>query len=287
MTITAPPRSPDAVPSVREGIICLGMPQLALAGLSETWLLKDLGDRHWRLIAEVAGLDDPDFRDVDGAPVYPAFCGTSIEGARFDSVREHDTLVISSDLARVSATQWASRHRLACRGAPVGTVTLSSVFVRRKGPGQNRALARVAPELLARFPLRRGFAPITAIASSVRSGTWRSHFGFSQASATRRGRAVFNPCPAQDFNGAGFLYFPSFPAFVDRTEWTLFGHTAVTTTARDVVYHANIDVGETVAVEVYATRAAHGAFAHWCSLTSGDGRRLADVFTCKRIVAGA
>lgn len=287
MTITAPSRSPDAMPSVREGVIRLGMPHLALAGLSETWLLKELGDRHWRLIAEAAGLDDPDFRDVDGAPVYPAFCGTSIEAARFDVLREHDALVLSSDLSRVSATQWASRHTLACCGVPVGTVNLSSIFVRRKALGQNRALARIAPELLARVPIRRDFASITAVASTIRSGAWRSHFGFTQADARPEGREVFRPCPAQDFNGAGFLYFPSFSALVDRAEWTLFGLAAATTIARDVVYHANIDVGEAVMVEVCASRTVDEEFAHWCRLASGDGRRLADVFTCKRIIAVA
>jgi probable biosynthetic protein (TIGR04099 family) len=283
LTVTTTRSPSNAAPSTREGIVRLGMPQLAYAGLSETWLLKELGDRHWRLIAEAAGLDDPDFRDADNTPLYPAFCGTSIEAAHFDAVREHDDLVISSDLARVSATQWASRHALSRRGAPVGLVSLLSVFVKRGPSGHNRALARTAPAMLARVPVRADFTPITAVASSVRTGGWSAHFGFDRLCPTPRGREVFRPCPAQDFNGAGFLYFPSFTAFVDRTEWSLFGEAAATTVARDVIYCGNLDVGQRLAVDVCAVRIEGDERAHWCSITGDDGRRLAEVFTRKRI----
>ena len=166
-------------------------------------------------------------------------------------------------------------------------MSLSSVFLKRETSGRNRALARTAPEVLARVPLRPDFAPITALASAVRSGAWSSHFGFSRGCPTHRGREVFRPCPAQDFNGAGFLYFPSFTAFVDRAEWALLGQAAATTVARDVIYRGNVDVGEAVAVEVHAVRAAGEELAHWCGVTAGDGRMLAEVFTRKRLSPAA
>ena len=281
MTIAPAPKPiAAALPSVREHAVRLGMPQLALGGLSETWLLKELGDVHWRLIAEAAGLEIPAFRDSDGADVYPAFCGTSIVGARLREAREHDILVIASELARVSATQCASRHHLMCGGRPIGTVCLSSVFVKRGREGTNKGLARVSPTMLA-LPLRRDFAPITALASSIRSGHWRSHFGFSPETVEALSAMTFHPCPSQDFNGAGFLYFPSFSAFVDRAEWAMFGLLDLATDARDVVYHGNIDPGETVAVSIMGLRREPGVTTHWCQLTSSTGRRLADVFTTK------
>lgn len=266
---------------MRETAVRLGMPQLALCGLSEGWLLKELGDIHWRLIAEAAGLDLPAFRDSDGAPVYPAFCGTSIADARFGVPREHDTLLIASDLARVSPTQCASLHHLMCRGQAVGTVELSSVFVKRGRPGENKGLARVSPATMSRLRLQPDFVPITALASRVRTGVWGSHFGFSPGEARNLGQVEFRPCPDQDFNGAGFLYFPSFPAFVDRAEWALFGRSGLTSTARDVVYHGNIDVGENLSVNVLGSREDARTVTHWCRLTTSHGRRLADVFTRK------
>ena len=280
--LIAPASHPLAAarPSTRECAVRLGMPQLTLGGLSETWLLKELGAIHWQLIAEAAGLEQPAFRDTDGADVYPAFCGTSIAGARLNAAQEHDLLVIASDLARVSATQCASRHHLMCRGQPIGEVSLSSVFVKRGVTRNNQGLVRVASPMLD-LPIRRDFVPITALASSIRSGRWQSHFGFSPRTAEELGQMTFQPCPAQDFNGAGLLYFPSFSAFVDRAEWAMFGQLDLTTKARDVVYHGNIDPGETVVVSLLGLRRDPRATTHWCQLTSPAGRRLADVFTSK------
>ena len=275
-----PPSTALAVPSRREGVIRLGMPQLAFGGLAEGWLLKELGDRHWRLIAESVGLDDPDFRDMDGAPIYPAFCGTSIEGASFDQLGEHDDLIISSELARVSHTQFASRHRLQSRGGAVGAVSLSSAFVKRSRTGHNGALARVAPEILSRLPIQRGGAEITTLASAVRAGVWHSHFGFTPKGAEPRRWATFQPCPAQDFNGAGFLYFPSFSAFVDRAEWAALGLTGLVT-ARDVIYLGNVDPGEEIHVTARGIRFTEEDVSHWCSVTAADDRVLAEVFTRK------
>lgn len=285
MTI-APASHPLAAarPSTRECAVRLGMPQLAFGGLSETWLLKELGAIHWQLIAEAAGLEQPTFRDTDGANVYPAFCGTSIAGARFGAAQEHDLLVIASDLARVSATQCASRHHLMCRGQPIGVVSLSSVFVKRGLRRNNQGLVRVASTMLD-LPVRRDFVPITALASSIRSGRWQSHFGFTSKRSEELGKITFQPCPAQDFNGAGLLYFPSFSAFVDRAEWAMLGQLDLTTKARDVVYHGNVDPGETVIVSFLGLRRDLRATTHWCQLTSSAGRRLADVFTSK-IYAG-
>ena len=50
--------------------VVLGMPHLCMTGLSETWLLKECGHRHWLLLAEAAGLAAPDFRDPAGDPIF-------------------------------------------------------------------------------------------------------------------------------------------------------------------------------------------------------------------------
>lgn len=88
------------------------MPQLRLSGLTETWLLKACGDLHWRLLADLAGLDAPDFRDDRGAPPHAAFCALAEDDLRLELFSEHDRLRIVSDLAQVSASRFVSRHRL-------------------------------------------------------------------------------------------------------------------------------------------------------------------------------
>lgn len=145
--------SEASAPALHE-IVLLGMPQLSLSGLSESWLLKDLGHRHWMLLARLAGRAVPDFRDADGAPVYAAFCALSVKDADFAALGENDRLTIVSDISRVSRTQSASRHRLSVAGKPVGEVELVSAFVRRASGGGNHTVARVALDAFPRRPRR-------------------------------------------------------------------------------------------------------------------------------------
>ena len=58
--------------------------------------------------------------------------------------------------------------------------------------------------------------------AALRRDKWKAHLGFVRTDAPVLDRLVIDPCPAQDFNGADFLYFSSFQAFVDRAEWAFF-----------------------------------------------------------------
>jgi len=46
----------------------LGMPQLALAGLSESWLLMECGHRHWTLLERMLGVEARHMWCIFGRP---------------------------------------------------------------------------------------------------------------------------------------------------------------------------------------------------------------------------
>ncbi|HSI39890.1 MAG TPA: Pnap_2097 family protein [Xanthobacteraceae bacterium] len=275
---------PAPVCATMQDRLVLGMPHLSLGGLSETWLLKELGHRHWGLLARLAGRAVPDFRDADGAPVYAAFCAVSVSGAAFGTLAEHDELAISSELARLSRTQFASRYLLSCRGRRVGTVELSSVFVRRFEAGRNRSIARIALDLFPPPLPDSGLGTAAALAARLRGGDWAEHFGFARTAPADGRTLTINPCPSQDFNGADFLYFTAFQAFVDRAEWDLLTpRLPLSTLARDIVYYGNVEVGDRIVVELKAWRPEPGGLSHWCQLRRAvDGAVLADAFTRRR-----
>ena len=64
--------------------IVLGMPQLCLGGLSETWLLKDIGHRHWTLLGYALGQSLPEFEDASGAAVHAAFSAVALRQGDLD-----------------------------------------------------------------------------------------------------------------------------------------------------------------------------------------------------------
>lgn len=263
----------------------LGMPQLGLNGLSETWLLKELGHRHWMMLARLAGQDAPRFTDERGAPVYAAFCALSIYDARLEAARENDHLVISSKLRRLSRTQMLSRHELNLPDGDIGVVEMVSTFVRRGAEGGNHSVSRFAAPGLP--PVSPGLENhwLAARAAALRAGRADAHMGFSVHQAQPRKVASFDPCPSQDFNGAGLLYFSSFVSFADRMEWSFAREKSLgaTTVRRDVFFSGNIDPGETLAVSLIELRRDTETFAHHCQiLREQDGAPLARIFTVRR-----
>jgi probable biosynthetic protein (TIGR04099 family) len=267
-------------------VIVLGMPHLSLAGLSETWLLKECGHRHWFQLAAAAGLARPDFRDEAGEPIYAAFLGVSLRDAALDAVRENDELVIASQLVRISRTQFTSIHRLSVRTRPLAEVVMTSTFVKRAQKGRNHSIVRVEVPSLAPLEPAPHITAFTAEAATLRSNRWCTHLGFERSKAAVLDRFVIDPCPGQDFNGADFLYFASFQAFVDRAEWAFFRPDAPfpTTCRRDIVYRGNIDPGECVVASLLQVRREQGEFGHWYRLERAqDNFAIADIFTLRRL----
>ncbi|WP_419759237.1 Pnap_2097 family protein [Acidisoma sp.] len=266
--------------------IVLGMPQLCRDGLSETWLLKDIGHRHWTLLAYALGLSLPEFEDAHGAAVHAAFNAVSLRHGDLGAARANAVLDVASDLTRLSNTQFRSVHRLSVKGRPVAEVEVISTFVKRMTAGVNRSAAAATPlglpPLIRRAPLT-GFA---AEASALRAERWQAHFGFERSAGHAQAEFIIDACPAQDFNGAGYLYCAMFQAFVDRAEWSFFRITdlAVVTRRRDIIYRGNIDVGDRVVISLLAVVRDDHSLTHWCRLTRESGRAiLADIFTARAL----
>jgi probable biosynthetic protein (TIGR04099 family) len=272
-----------AVPAPSDGIV-LGMPHLCLGGLSETWLLRECGHRHWFLLAQVMGRAVPDFRDTKGDPVYAAFVAISVRDARFDAAHEHDELVFDSRLSRISRTRFMSVHRLVVCGCPVGVVVLTSVFVKRTEAGLNRSIAQVEVSGLPPVERAPGFGDYATTDAALGRAQWAEYLGFTRASGAALARLVIDPCPSQDFNGANFLYFSSFQAFADRAEWAFCRpiNPRATTCRRDIVYYGNIEPGDRVAIVLRAVRRGEAVLGHWFLIErEGDAAPLAEIFTVR------
>jgi probable biosynthetic protein (TIGR04099 family) len=271
------------------GTIILGMPQLCLDGLSETWLLKDIGHRHWTMLAHALGRTRLEFEDQSGAAVHAAFTAVSLRHGDLGAARANDSLAIDGDIKRLSNTQFRSLHRVSVSGQLIAEVEVLSIFVRREAPGINRSAASAVPLGLPPLVRRLPLGGFVTEASALRADRWTEHWGFRRAEGRPQSRLVIDPCPAQDFNGVGFLYCAMFQAFVDRAEWDVFrlGRPSPVTLRRDIIYRGNIEVGDRIAVSLMAVLRDATRLTHWCRIErDGTGETLADIFT-ERALGGS
>jgi probable biosynthetic protein (TIGR04099 family) len=259
-----------------------GMPQLSFTGLSENWLLKECGHRHWEALAAHAGRATPDFSDDHGGRSYAAFTAIHLQTSGFDAVRENDGFEIHTALCRTGPVRHFSTHRIVHGDVSIAEISMASTFVTRGEARNNRSVARATLAALsgAVSPMPAVALSMTQTGKLLRAGDWTPCGGFAPAAHEA---TEFLPCPNNDFNGADFLYFASFQSFVDRAEWQRrrFAEPPVIA-SRSLHFYGNVNVGDALSVHVVGEREDEQGIAHWSEVRRGsDNQKIADVITEK------
>ncbi|MBY3591351.1 DNA gyrase [Rhizobium bangladeshense] len=252
--------------------ILLGMPHLSPFGLSETWLMKELGHRHWLMLAQRMDMDDADFRTPDGREAYAAMCATSLTQAHLDSAKANDVLVIHSSMSQVSRTQDASIHHVSVGAGLIVVVEILSAFVARAKDGDNRSLTKMG--IAASQAQPRLSNSLAAAAAAFRRG----HLDVASDIDLEEFRAVkstiIRPSIQEEFNGAGLLYFANFQALATRAIEEVRPPSRLM--RREVFFHGNINPSEAIELTIRAS----GDDSRWVvDFHRTDGSRLALVTT--------
>ncbi|MBX5242040.1 hypothetical protein HJC00_27820 [Rhizobium sp. NLR22b] len=262
-----------------------GMPQLSYFGLAENWLLKECGDRHWAMLAIHSGRRVPEFIADNSNRAYAAFTAVRLYACTFQELRENDEFDIRTTLHRVGATRHVSEHQILRGDTLYGKLTMASMFVMRNEAGNNRTVTRATLASLAGevSPAPEAASQMFLRSKQLRSGEVPRDWLVGEQQQPPEARAEFIPCPHNDFNGAGFLYFASFQAFIDRAEWQRHRFAdPPALSSRELFFYGNINVQDTLAVTFLHERVDGHGLTHWAEVTRGsDGQKIADILTKK------
>ncbi|MGF9566194.1 Pnap_2097 family protein [Neorhizobium sp. JUb45] len=264
------PSSRELMERALDPYMLLGMPHLTPTGLSETWLMKELGHRHWIMLARHLQMENADFRTGDGGEAYASICATALRDADFSRARANDILEIRSSLTALSRNQHSSRHRLQIGTLSICDVEIVSAFIIRRRPGDNHALMRAEPCRDA--PARYGESALAQRASAIRRGQFDAQTGLPHdGQATLLARLV--PDAREDFNGAGLLYFAHFQRFFSGTLEAAMPGSFVGSRQREMFFLGNIAIGE--AVEINLLRGPPDDARLLCNMVRQDGKVIA------------
>ena len=90
-------------------VTIINMPQMAANGLSENWLFKHCGDKHWEHLCLCAGTRSSELYDDAGARMYSTF--VAISGrytVPLSAVAENERFTTSGSLARFGSSIFRS-----------------------------------------------------------------------------------------------------------------------------------------------------------------------------------
>lgn len=270
-----------------------GMPQLAYAGLSENWLLKECGHRHWMGLADLTGKKEPDFHDESGNKSYAAFTAVRIASAKLNTVKENQQFNVTSQVSRAGQARHFSMHDVKSENGSIANIQMLSTFVFRREAGNNQSVTRASFANLSQSEPLIEANVLMQQCKKIRTDDWVEHMGLSRASKATIKKIEFLPCPNNDFNGANFLYFASFQAYVDRAAWA-WGSSQPSKQSvenlpsivnRDLFFYGNINVGDTLKICLCAENIYGMYYTDWCEVYAGNGSKIADVFTQKILAA--
>ncbi|MGA6163599.1 beta-ketoacyl synthase N-terminal-like domain-containing protein [Amycolatopsis magusensis] len=266
----------------------VGLPQLSVGGLSENWLFKEFGDLHWQLLQDRFGRSVTELRDAAGQRLLPAFVRIRLTAEpSLRAFAEGDECRFTGELGQVDEHSFAAD--LAFDG-PDGRVSarLLTVFVRRGegnllSPGVPEPPAESTPPTAEHLEFQRGF--------------------LAARGAGRTGKALFTSDyrlnPYHDLNGAGLLYFASYPHLSDHGEREYLRHSGrggdwavdAATVSRDVLYLGNCGPDDEVRISQDACDFSDGdsGLVHLAATLTraSDGGPLARITTTKLIAESA
>ena len=274
---TPPAGIPAGQPAVVRRAYRLNMPQMALGGMSESWLFKEIGDIHWSIITTALGMPSSRLTDGSGNRLYATFTRLRlISTASLAAYTENESITINAHGSRYSAGMFFTEAMIEGEGRSAQAEVMSTFSKLGEG-GANRSLVKGQPEIPPGFSIPT-LSDMPEFATEYR---------------TRRElrpeppifECEYDIIPCHDINGVGLLYFAAYPIINDICAMRYAGRSIMedfATRERDVLYFANCDPNETLIYRIHRWRAAGDRIEIEESLSrKGDGVRMAHTVTVK------
>jgi probable biosynthetic protein (TIGR04098 family) len=253
----------------------LNMPQMALGGLSEHWLFKELGDMHWSTLTKAFATPSHLLRDDEGHRVYATFTRIRLESTcPLADFEENEPVSLDISVSRHGAGMFFGEAAVMGESRSIQASLMSSFSKFGQG-ASNMSLLKGLPEIPPNFS-------IPAVAEFP---------GFGQDYRARRSQVLpaaifeceYELIPAYDINGVGLLYFAAYPIISDICAARHGGRSLMTdlsTVRRDVFYFGNTDPDERLLYRLHEWRADDNSIDMTASMSrKSDGNMIAQVLT--------
>lgn len=283
--------------------LAIHLPQTDAVGLSENWLFKHCGEKHWEYLCAamgIGGVNSEEMCDDEGRRLYPTFMAVRARySAPLNSVRMDErfkTSVGISHYGRAFFHSTVTFKNIATRFE----LNMLTTFVARDKEGLNHLHQSLPASRLSYQAEPLGEPPALLSLSRQLRHEEVAEYEICGRRFSPVGRGLglsegYDPSPYSDYNGAGLLYFAAYPTISDTIERRLIKRHQVagvgpdwalrsSTVARDVYYYRNLNLGEELIVTLKRfDRVGSDVLIH-TSLAAGDtGAMLADLFTLKRL----
>lgn len=279
--------------------ISINMPQMALGGLSESWLLKEFGDVHWEMTCRALNSESHKLTDELGNRLYATFVRVRYESSHHLKLfRENESLDLEARLSRFGRSMFFSELSIHNEEKQIRTSLMTTFSMRGSN---NKSLLKGEPTIPSgcNVPVLEALPAFAEDYRSMRRGD-KHELVIANESFAVNPDPVFEMKyeinPYHDLNGVNLLYFAAYPSISDYGEMVFIrerqpeldaGHWPLraSTVARDVFYYGNCDLDDGLVFGVNSFAAAgERRFRIATSLfREADRQLIANIFTVKEL----
>ena len=273
----------------------LTMPQLLWGGLSENWILKELGDLHWEQITGALNTPSDQLVDSRGERLYASFVRLRWNGENLTHFTENHTLDFQSSLSRYGSKMFFSETFVTGEAGEI-TANLMSVFsTRSKSDNTKLKKGTLKAEIDSNtVQLHKKLPPVAKEYLEHKSTILdESNQLLPEGILDYHFQTEYTIDAYDDINGVGLLYFASYPKINEKCEREYINsHYEIDgdwlevagVTSRDIHYYGNANSGDKLIYELNELKQNGNDLEMKSSLYRADnGRLIARITTTKTL----
>lgn len=260
----------------------LNMPQMALGGLSEAWLFRELGDLHWSMISAGLGASSSKMSDANGDRLYATFTRLSLSATRpLSAFEENEHVTARGRIERYGSGVFFGHVAFGHEKKRID-VRLMSSFTKRSSAASNSSLLKGQPFVPPDSPI-----PVLLDLPPFANEYRRLRAAPRAAPLFEREYRIL---PYHDINGVGLLYFAAYPIINDLCEMHYFSEDPEwcmrsSTVARDVHYYGNCNLSDHLVYRLHEKHHHGDTVTLTSSLTrASDETVIASIVTQKALL---
>lgn len=265
------------------------MPQMANSALSESWLLKYLGDKHWFLLSEGFKKKSSEFKDGNGNRLYATFIRINYSTSALNYFKENEIINFNSKIEGFGSNTFISNIIGKSSDNEIQATLLTTFSIRTNE--NNNEISKSNLDLVPNSIGQLSKTPIHLIDYRLlRKGLLdeiSSDFGNFPNTDNVIFSCEYELNPYYDINGVGLLYFAAYPIISDSCYLKyLNDHISYSdqTVYRDIFYFANCNPIDKIIFQLNFIDQSENIIRTLTSLyRQSDFKLLAKILTVKEI----
>ncbi len=265
------------------------MPQMANSALSESWLLKYLGDKHWHLLSEGFDKKSSEFRDDNGNRLYATFVRIKYSTSNLANFQENETLQFKSTIEGFGSNTFICSILGESSTNEIKAILTTTFTIRNNG--NNNEINKGNFDKISNKIFQASKTPESLndyrLLSKGLLDKIESDYGFFPNTEEVLFSCEYELNPFYEINGVGLLYFAAYPIISDSCFKRYLNDKesySFQTIYRDVFYLANCNSNDKIIFQLNYIDKKQNTIKTLTTLhRHSDNKLLAKILTVKEI----